>query len=76
VIEGDRVIVTRYGRPIAAILGVDDAVDLMLGHADEYLRLRLEACDELELGTALWGPEIDARLRHSEQSRLRHGRWY
>lgn len=52
VTHGERVIVTKHGRPIAVILGIEEAVDLMLAHAEEFVRMRIEAREELAAGRA------------------------
>ena len=36
-------IVTKRGRPAAVLLPVEEAEDLVLANADEYLRMRREA---------------------------------
>ncbi len=45
---GERLIVTRNGQPVAVILGIDDAVDWLVASADEFVRLRIAARDELD----------------------------
>ncbi len=44
---GDRVIVTRDGQPIAVLLGVDQAIELLLISSEEFVRMRLRARQEL-----------------------------
>lgn len=39
--SGERVIVTRRGRPAAVIMSIDDAEDFVLAHAKEFARMRL-----------------------------------
>ncbi len=39
--EGERVVVTKRGRPAAVIMSIDDAEDFVLAHADEFVRMRL-----------------------------------
>jgi prevent-host-death family protein len=48
VAAGDRVLITRHGNPIAVILSVEEAVDVFLAHADQFVRMRLAARDELQ----------------------------
>jgi prevent-host-death family protein len=40
---GAAYIVTKRGRPAAVLLPVDEAEDLVLANADEYLRMRRQA---------------------------------
>ena len=40
---GAAFVVTKRGRPAAVLLPVDEAEDLVLAHADEYVRMRREA---------------------------------
>ena len=46
-IRGDRVIVTKHGTPIAVILCIDEAADLLLASAEEFVRMRVDARAEL-----------------------------
>ncbi|MCY7418427.1 MAG: type II toxin-antitoxin system Phd/YefM family antitoxin [Chloroflexi bacterium] len=41
--SGAAYIVTKRGRPAAVLLPIEDAEDLVLANADEYLRTRREA---------------------------------
>jgi prevent-host-death family protein len=45
---GKRVVVTRHGNPVALILAIDDAIDVFLAHAEEFVRMRLAAREELD----------------------------
>ncbi|HXE98763.1 MAG TPA: type II toxin-antitoxin system prevent-host-death family antitoxin [Solirubrobacterales bacterium] len=47
VVNGERVIVTRHGHPIAVMLSVEQAGDLLLTSSEEFLRMRLRAHEEL-----------------------------
>jgi len=38
---GDRVIVTKRGRPAAVIMSIEDAEDFVLAHAEEFVGMRL-----------------------------------
>ena len=40
---GTSYVVTKRGRPAAVLLPVEEAEDLVLANADEYLRMRREA---------------------------------
>lgn len=40
---GTAFVVTRRGRPAAVLLPVEDAEDLVLANADEFVRMRREA---------------------------------
>lgn len=40
---GTAYVVTRRGRPAAVLMPVEDAEDLVLASADEYVRMRREA---------------------------------
>ena len=40
---GAAYVVTKRGRPAAVLLPVDEAEDLILANADEYVRLRRQA---------------------------------
>jgi prevent-host-death family protein len=48
VVDGERVIVTRNGHPIAVMLSIEQAIDLFLTSSDEFVRMRLRARDELD----------------------------
>jgi prevent-host-death family protein len=41
--SGAAYVVTRRGRPAAVLLPVEEAEDLVLANADEYLRMRRQA---------------------------------
>ena len=38
---GERVIVTKRGRPTAVIMSIEDAEDFVLAHAEEFVEMRL-----------------------------------
>jgi prevent-host-death family protein len=40
---GGAFVVTRRGRPAAVLLPLDEAEDLVLAHANQYVRMRREA---------------------------------
>lgn len=41
--EGAAYVVTKRGRPAAVLLPVDEAEDIVLANADEYVRMRRQA---------------------------------
>lgn len=47
VIGGERVIVSRNGRPAAVILAIRDGVDALLAGSEEFAALRRDARDEI-----------------------------
>ncbi len=49
---GERVIVTREGRPVAVLVGCGHGIDLMLAGAERFVLLRREAREDLERGIA------------------------
>jgi prevent-host-death family protein len=51
--EGERVVVTRRGRPAAVIMSIEDAEDFVLAHAEEFLRMRLAGRREHESGKSV-----------------------
>ncbi|MGB7686662.1 MAG: type II toxin-antitoxin system prevent-host-death family antitoxin [Solirubrobacterales bacterium] len=40
---GERVVVTKRGRPAAVIMSMGDVEDFVLAHAEEYVEMRLKA---------------------------------
>ena len=47
---GAAYVVTKRGRPAAVLLPVEEAEDLVLANADEYVRMRREARTAYEQG--------------------------
>jgi prevent-host-death family protein len=47
---GAAFIITKRGRPAAVLLPIEDAEDLVLANADEYVRMRREARAAYEAG--------------------------
>lgn len=47
---GQRVIVTKRGRPAAVIMSMEEAEDFVLANAEEYVRMRLAGRREHEAG--------------------------
>jgi prevent-host-death family protein len=43
VCAGDRVVITRYRRPVAILLSVEEAFDFLLAYGEEFVAARLEA---------------------------------
>ena len=62
--EGERVVVTRRGRPTAVIVSVETGFEVMLEGSERFALLRREALDQLEAGIA----ETLARWRASRRS--------
>jgi prevent-host-death family protein len=61
-IEGERVIVTKHGSPVAVLVGIEDGIDLLLAGSERFALLRREAREELSSGLAtdfesLWETE-------------------
>jgi len=42
------VVVTKRGNPVAVVVSIEDALDLLLANSDEFVRMRLEARRDLE----------------------------
>lgn len=40
---GASYVVTKRGRPAAVLMSIDEAEDIVLAHADEYIRMRRAA---------------------------------
>lgn len=40
---GASYVVTKRGRPAAVLMSIDEAEDIVLAHADEYIRMRRQA---------------------------------
>jgi prevent-host-death family protein len=45
---GERLIITRDGQPAAVLLGVDQAIDLLLANSEEFVRMRMRGREERE----------------------------
>jgi prevent-host-death family protein len=50
---GERVIVTKRGRPAAVIMSMEDAEDFVLAHAEEFAEMRLKGRREHAAGETL-----------------------
>lgn len=50
---GERVIVTKRGRPAAVIMSMEDAEDFVLAHAEEFAEMRLRARREYAGGETI-----------------------
>jgi len=48
--DGRSFVVTKRGKPAAVIMPVEDAEDLVLANADEFVRMRRRARAELRSG--------------------------
>lgn len=55
---GERVIVTKRGRPAAVIMSMEEAEDFVLANAEEYVRMRLEGRKEHEAGETVHLDEV------------------
>jgi prevent-host-death family protein len=56
---GASYVVTRRGRPAAVLLPVEEAEDLVLANADEYIRLRRQARAAYVRGQVVSLSELD-----------------
>jgi prevent-host-death family protein len=45
---GKRMVITRHGNPVALILAIDDAIEVFLAHAEEFVRMWLAAREEFD----------------------------
>lgn len=50
---GERVVVTKRGRPTALILSMEDAEDFVLAYAEEYVEMRQRGRREYEEGKSV-----------------------
>jgi prevent-host-death family protein len=48
--SGERVVVTRHRRPVAVIVSIEDAVELLLAGSERFALMRREAREQLEAG--------------------------
>jgi prevent-host-death family protein len=55
---GQRVVVTKRGRPTALILSMEDAEDFVLAYAEEYVEMRQRGRREYEEGKSVPLDEI------------------
>lgn len=51
--DGERVIVTKRGRPAAVIMSIEDAEDFVLAHAEEFVEMRLAGRKAHEAGESV-----------------------
>ncbi|MGH7541088.1 MAG: type II toxin-antitoxin system Phd/YefM family antitoxin [Gemmatimonadota bacterium] len=51
--RGGSYIVTRRGRPAAAIVPIEDAEDLVLANADEFIRMRRRGREDYRRGRSV-----------------------
>lgn len=51
--SGERIVVTKRGRPTALILSMEDAEDFVLAYADEYVEMRQQGRREYEEGKSV-----------------------
>ena len=57
--RGAAYIVTKRGRPAAVLLPVEEAEDLVLANADEYVRMRRQARAAYKRGVTVPLSELD-----------------
>jgi prevent-host-death family protein len=50
---GERMVVTRRGRPAAVIMSMEDAEDFVLAHAEQFVRMRLRGRREHRAGKSV-----------------------
>ena len=56
---GTAYVITKRGRPAAVLLPVEEAEDLVLANATEYVRMRREARTEHEAGRSVSLSDLD-----------------
>ena len=56
---GAAYIITKRGRPAAVLLPVEDAEDLVLANADEYVRMRRKAREDHRMGRTVSMGDLD-----------------
>jgi len=55
---GERVVVTKRGRPVAVIMSMEDAEDFVLAHAEEFAEMRLRGRREHAAGETIGLDEL------------------
>ena len=56
---GTAFVVTKRGRPAAVLLPIDEAEDIVLANADEFVRMRREARAAYEAGQSVPLEDVD-----------------
>ena len=56
---GAAFIITKRGRPAAVLLPVEDAEDLVLANADEFVRMRRDAREAYRMGRTISLGDLD-----------------
>jgi prevent-host-death family protein len=56
---GAAYIITKRGRPAAVLLPVEDAEDLVLANADEFVRMRRDAREAYRMGRSISLGDLD-----------------
>ncbi len=51
--RGERLVVTKRGRPTAVIMSMEDAEDFVLAHAEEFAEMRLQGRREHAAGETI-----------------------
>lgn len=57
--EGNAYVVTRRGRPAAVILPIDEAEDVVLANADDFIKMRRRARSDHRQGRSIPIDELD-----------------
>lgn len=57
--DGAAYIITKRGRPAAVLLPVEDAEDLVLANADEFVRMRRDAREAYRKGRTISLGDLD-----------------
>jgi prevent-host-death family protein len=76
--DGDRLVVTRYGVPVAVMLSIADAFELIRGATGwQVPRSNLDLRGELRAAMrATVGSELERQTWRRELGRYLHGRWH
>ncbi|MFL5871223.1 MAG: type II toxin-antitoxin system prevent-host-death family antitoxin [Solirubrobacterales bacterium] len=56
-IEGERVVITRHAEPVAVLVGLRGATDLLLAGSERFALMRREAREQLERGLTVELPQ-------------------
>ena len=57
--NGSSYVVTKRGRPAAVIVSIEDAEDLVLAYAEEYVEMRRKAREDYRRGRTVPMSELD-----------------
>lgn len=50
---GERVVVTKRGRPAAVIMSIEEAEDFVLAHAEDFVRMRFAGRRDYRAGKSI-----------------------